>query len=126
MHSTHTTARVTGASYRQLDYWARSTAARPTRQARGSGSKRGYTTEEVRAVRALVVLARLGAERPVLSAVFTHLVADPTLWEHPVVVTPDGDLHLLTATTLGSGWILDLPGELARTDALLAEHLVGV
>lgn len=64
--------RLTGISYRQLDYWARNDVVRPSiAEARGSGSQRRYSYEDVVLVAVVanlsgagvsLVSARLGVE----------------------------------------------------------------
>jgi DNA-binding transcriptional MerR regulator len=53
-------AEVTGATYRQLDYWARVDVLHPSiSRANGSGSRRRYSLDDARAARALVLLSAI-------------------------------------------------------------------
>lgn len=63
--SSHEVCRQTGVSYRQLDYWDRTGLAHPSdRLARGSGTQRRYTEEDVRKVMILkYLMANRGRER---------------------------------------------------------------
>ena len=49
--------KMTGATYRQLDYWAREGILPPSVRATGSGSRRGWSVEDARRIRALVVVS---------------------------------------------------------------------
>jgi DNA-binding transcriptional MerR regulator len=54
-------ARLTGASYRQLDYWDRIGLLQPSaQQSAGSGSQRRYSTADVVKLGAIVRLLRCG------------------------------------------------------------------
>ena len=58
LHSTSEAAALSGATFRQLDYWARTGVIAAASPAQGSGSRRRWSDEEVRA---LSVLARVAA-----------------------------------------------------------------
>lgn len=55
--SSHEAARLAGITFRQLDYWCRIGTVRPAVEARGSGSWRRWTWQQVMV---LAVLARVG------------------------------------------------------------------
>lgn len=50
-----------GATYRQVDYWARNGILCPEVEASGTGTRRSYGADQVRRARALVALSRLAA-----------------------------------------------------------------
>lgn len=52
--------RLTGATYRQLDYWDRTELICPAQGAFGSGTARRYSAADVVKVRAVVVLLAAG------------------------------------------------------------------
>lgn len=59
-YSTLDVCELTGASYRQLDYWIRTGAVTPSiATARGSGSRRLFSEADVAGVRAIVEARRL-------------------------------------------------------------------
>jgi DNA-binding transcriptional MerR regulator len=49
-----------GCTYRELDYWARTGVLEPSIPANGSGSRRLYSTDDVRALRLITTLRRAG------------------------------------------------------------------
>lgn len=51
-------------TYRQLDYWARTEVVRPSVEARGSGSQRAYTLDEVVALALVAATSQVGASLP--------------------------------------------------------------
>lgn len=101
--------RVTGASYRQLDYWSRTDVLRAAREARGSGTQRRYTPLQARVARVLLVLARLGAQHAVLREVAATLCDDGPEWEAPAVITARGVVLPARHGTRLDGWYVDLP-----------------
>lgn len=105
--STSDLARLAGCSYRMADYWARTGVLRASQAARGSGSKRGWTVDEVALARAFTVLSGLGATGAVLAAVSVALDRDPWLWEGSVVVSRDGRVRPVEAANV-DGWVVDL------------------
>jgi DNA-binding transcriptional MerR regulator len=48
---------ITGASYRQIDYWARTGMVSPDVEAAGSGSRRGWHPDQLPKIKALAVLS---------------------------------------------------------------------
>lgn len=52
--------RMTGASYRQLDYWDRTGLVEPAQAAQGSGSQRRYSAADVVRLRVIVLLLGAG------------------------------------------------------------------
>ena len=66
--------RLAGITYRQLDYWARLGHLEPSiRDARGSGSQRLYSSDDVKKARAIAKLLHLGIRHGGLRP----LLADP-------------------------------------------------
>jgi DNA-binding transcriptional MerR regulator len=53
--------RLTGVTYRQLDYWVRRDLVRPVIEARGSGSHRRWSPDDVDRVRRLKLAGRLAS-----------------------------------------------------------------
>lgn len=105
--------RVTGASYRQLDYWSRTGVLRAAREARGSGTQRRYTIIQARVARVLFILARLGARHAVLREVAAVLLDDGPEWEEPAGITARGAILPAWDTRL-DGWLVDLPAARER------------
>jgi hypothetical protein len=59
-YSTHEVTTVTGASYRQLDYWSRTGVLQSSlRSASGQGSRRLYSSDDVRAAAVLASLSTM-------------------------------------------------------------------
>lgn len=58
-HRTADVAVLAGATYRQVDHWARTGVLVPAVEARGSGSSRTYTTRQVQVAWALHRLSQL-------------------------------------------------------------------
>lgn len=80
--TTRQVAALTGASFRQLDYWDRTGVLCPSvAPAKGSGSSRRYSPDDVRCALALVLLARLGAEGDYLRRAVTALRDAPADWD---------------------------------------------
>lgn len=50
---------LTGATYRQLDYWDRTHVIRAAVPAQGSGTRRQWSPDQLRRIRALVALSAL-------------------------------------------------------------------
>lgn len=102
-------ARRTGASYRQVDYWARTGVLVPAlRRADGPGYSRAYAPRQVAVAAALLVLARLGAKVPAMARASAQLTGrDDEAWDRLVVVSADGVVEDL-ADADGPGWLLDL------------------
>lgn len=101
-------ARAVGVSYRVADYWARNRVLRPSvRNARGSGSVRLYSEQDVRVGRALAVLAHHGATADVLAKVAADLRAMPVGgWAGRLFVD---DLGRSGRHAFGrGGWVVDL------------------
>src|SRR6187399_698697 len=69
-YSTHDVARMTGATYRQVDYWARQgmIPGQAPGAACGSGHPRTWAADQVRRVRLLLVASRL-ANTPMMEIV---------------------------------------------------------
>lgn len=107
-YTTDALARSIGASYRVVDYWARTGVLEPTRRpASGSGSQRSYSREDVVVGRALFELARHGARgetlRPASAALRDQLARGQ--WAGVVYVGLDGELGDRAGR---AGWALDL------------------
>ena len=59
-YSTADVAHLSGASYRQLDYWARTRLLVPSVEAKGSGTQRRYTETQLADVQIIVALIAAG------------------------------------------------------------------
>lgn len=103
-YSTVDVVELTGATYRQLDYWSRTGTLVAAVEARGSGTQRRYTYRQALIARVLTVLAAHGARGPVLRGVAATL-CDWPFFEAQVIVDRDGYLDLYAA---GDGWVVDL------------------
>lgn len=68
--------KLTGASYRQLDYWVRIGRIAPTIPVAGSGSSRGFDPSVVNQVKALLALSEV--EIPAGPGPWTVVVGDVT------------------------------------------------
>lgn len=83
--STSEVADLTGASYRQLDYWSRNGVLVPEFEATGSGSRRSYSAADVERARVVRAVSELGAPGPVLTRIVAEL-ADHDLREWPLLL----------------------------------------
>lgn len=86
--------RLAGINFRQLDYWCRVGTIAPAVPATGSGSRRGWSVQQILV---LAVLARVGGHIPIsqldeLAALL--LDWDSTAWgDTTLLITPDGVWH---------------------------------
>ena len=88
-----------GASFRQIDYWARIGLVVPSGGiASGSGSRRGWTDDDVALLRLVVRLRNAGLELSTIETVVLPAVADAALDPDRTVVAigPDGVLEVHT------------------------------
>lgn len=119
-------------TYRQLDWWARTDVLVPSiAEAKGQGSQRLYSADDVRAARVCMALSQLGTKGSVLTEVaavvrdlgpsVTHLAVTADLRVMPArdARLPDG---------VDAAWMLDLVALGAHRHAAmqLAADLVGV
>ncbi len=106
MVSTKRVCQVAGITYRQLDYWIRNAVVSPTVGANGSGTRRAFTLHEVRIVRLVADLNRLGAGSDALrkAAMFAELLS-PREWTGHAYVDATGEL---TLAPHGSCYVVDL------------------
>lgn len=104
-------ADAVGITFRQLDYWSRIGIFDPSvAVARGSGSRRRYSIEDVRVLRALAALTELGAPISKLRPVVEELSRIPAQsWHGLLFVTRSGRCSRL-ATTTEPGWVIPLDG----------------
>jgi MerR HTH family regulatory protein len=77
LFTTDEAARLSGCSYRQIDYWTRVGAITPSQEASGSGSRRAWDNEQVERLCMIATLARLLG-----GAVQHDLVA--AVWDAPL------------------------------------------
>lgn len=110
-----------GATYRQLDYWTRQGVLTPVIPASGTGTRRAFSQRQVRVVRMVADLARLGATEPVLKAAARDAELLPAdYWWGMAYVTEDGTLGRVPAS---SCWAIDL-GHCADDSAAIASQMV--
>lgn len=82
--------RVTGVTYRQLDYWARTKLVRPSvKDATGSGSQRLYSFQDILKVRVIKSLLDTGVELQKIRKAVEHL-DDYGQDTHGVTLVSDG------------------------------------
>lgn len=87
--STPQTARLSGASYRQLDYWSRTGVLTPSlADAAGSGSQRRYSIEDVALARLVCQISRQGHSLRFAAALVAAL-RDPDAWDAFLVIVDD-------------------------------------
>jgi DNA-binding transcriptional MerR regulator len=106
-YTTDEISRLTGLSYRQLDYWDRTGLYTPTRPTTGHGVPRGYTATDLAHLQVLARLRHLGCTRRILTHVAATLDPDPATWPPCLILDPDG--HQLDHITDPRGcWVLPL------------------
>lgn len=90
---------VTGATYRQIDYWCRLGVITPHQPADGSGSQRGFHATQVPPIAAMAQLALMGASADMLRAAYQHLTnLEVHEWRGMLYVTPAGHVtHRMTS-----------------------------
>lgn len=82
---------VSGATYRQVDYWCRLGVIAPHQPADGSGTQRGFHASQVPVITCLAQLALMGASSDMLRAVYRHLSATTVAeWRGLLHVSPAG------------------------------------
>lgn len=114
--STPEVCRLTGATYRQVDYWCRVGLIRPGLcDARGSGTRRRFTEDDVAALKAVRVLMdrQVGHDR-ILAAL------DLLGSLQALHVRPD---YLWVGETVGAGSDQDLLDALVPADGLVVVNL---
>lgn len=86
--------KLTGLSYRQLDYYDRTGLLKPTlRQGAGSGSRRLYSADDLARARVVAVLRGLHAPTPAIGRVLDQLEGlQPDEWPDVMFVTAAGEL----------------------------------
>lgn len=91
-YSTSQVAVLSGATYRQLDYWASNGVLTPTvADATGQGSRRSYSEADVERARVLAAVSALGATSPVLTRLRDVLDSeDCRVWPLLLFVQLDG------------------------------------
>lgn len=91
-YSTSQVAVLSGATYRQLDYWATNDVLVPSLDAAGgNGSRRVYSEADVERARVICAVSRLGATSPILSGLRAALNDDDVrVWPLLLFVLADG------------------------------------
>jgi DNA-binding transcriptional MerR regulator len=128
-----TVCRLTGVTYRQLDYWARTELVTPSiTPAQGSGSKRQYSYEDVLEVKVIKSLLNAGVAlnraRQAVACLRQSLGADLAssslvLSENgSVLAQDDGDLVDLLRGGQGVFNIVPLAGVVAELTTILRQH----
>jgi DNA-binding transcriptional MerR regulator len=83
--------RVPGLTYRKLDYWARTGIVTPTLEANGSGSRREYSEDDVRALILVERASRCGVDGATLAQLVAAVRDSPDArWAR---ITPRGPRH---------------------------------
>jgi DNA-binding transcriptional MerR regulator len=98
--------KATGATYRMADHWDRLRVLEPSiADAKGSGSQRLYSYQDVALGRVLVLLRRLGAPLRTLRVVTAELRLAPShTWPLWAIVDEAGAIH--PPDTRINGWII--------------------
>lgn len=110
-------AELTGATYRQLDYWCRAGILRPAGDGRGPGFFRSWTADDARAAVIVAQLTRLGAIGTTLRAagewLHTYLWGIDAGW---LIVDPAArlvyavdDLGAEPELIGGGAWVVPIP-----------------
>lgn len=126
LYASSTLCELAGASFRQLDYWCRNDTLPAARRARGQGSQRAFTRDQIVVARVLRHLSELGATAPVLRVVARDLLFSRREWATFIVVTPDARVrHVHSMGDLVGGWVVNLQACEIRVDLQLQTQLVG-
>jgi DNA-binding transcriptional MerR regulator len=106
MITSHELARLTGLSYREVDYWTRRGVLVPDRAAHGSGTHRGYPENEARVGVVVTQLRRYGMPLDTLARAAEQMREwDGDEWSGHVFITDAGEI---TRTPTSMTWWLDL------------------
>ncbi len=89
-YTTPEVCRLTGATYREVDYWCRRGLIVPAVEARGSGSARAFSDANVAEVRLVVALRGLGCPLARIAEFLDVLGDDP---ERVLVADADGGIE---------------------------------
>jgi DNA-binding transcriptional MerR regulator len=90
-YSSADVVRLSGLTYRQLDYYDRIGVLRPSLStAHGQGTRRLYSADDVTRTRLVSSLRCCGAPTDVIATALTQLPADPAEWPSFVFVEPNG------------------------------------
>lgn len=122
--STREAARAARLSYRQVDYWCRIGILTPSmRDADGSGSRRGYSLDDVRTLAVLGAITSNGIPISLLSNVVAELADSPS-WDGLLFLSPGGRVSraLDVLGEDGLALVLDLAvvSQLADEEALVS------
>lgn len=110
--------RLSGASFRRIDYWARTGALVPRiAAANGSGSQRRYSIAEARAAVALAMLTEVGLARVAMRKVGRWLCTRED-WTGHVAFDATGRVH--EPSVAAAGWLLDLEAVAERLNEALS------
>lgn len=118
-YSTQELVELLGLTYRVVDRWARERVLVPAVEARGSGSRRVYTADQVLVAAALQELDRLGASYPVLEAAAREL--ERARWDRPLALDPTG--RVPSPGVVPAAYHLDLRLVRARVDVAALDRL---
>jgi hypothetical protein len=105
---------LTGATYRQLDYWARAgKLGRPPGQGSGGGRHRAFEPWEAVLVRACVLIVNIVPQgswdvREVRAGLAREYKRDPTLTGWRLVVEPGGRAYIATRTAVPAAMVVNL------------------
>lgn len=108
MYPAKVAAELAGITYRRLDYWARTGVIDASIPARGSGSRRRYSEDDVRALRTVATLAELLDLWAAGGAAAALRALPPSLRCEVRGVAPDGRLVLVGEASPAMFVALDL------------------
>lgn len=117
LYPTSMLCELSGATFRQADYWCRERTLPMTRRANGKGTQRAFNRDQIVVARVLRHLAELGAQAPALSATARDLLYSSRSWAEHIIVTPDGRVrHVRQLEDLVGGWVVHLHACELRVD----------
>ena len=107
-YGTRRAAELAGVTYRQVDYWQRTSVITPWQPASGSGSRARFSAVQVLQLALLGRLAELGATHdPLAGAVRAVDMLGVDGWFGSLVAYPSGEVHLVN-TVQTAAWVVDL------------------
>lgn len=110
-----------GISYRQADYWIRTGRLRPTCDARGSGTQRGFDDETVLAAAVMGCLRELGASLDTCAEIAAQLRDWPAHERHGFIFV--NGFGMVSREPEHLCWALDLDALCKATRAVVPEAL---
>lgn len=105
LYSSAQAAELSGLSYRQVDYYARTGLLVPFRDARGSGTRRVYDADDLARLRLVAALKSLGAPSLAIASVLEQLPRNAEEWPVWLFVSPRGELGPNIYSTTAAWWV---------------------